>query len=61
MPQEPIIKGLPQKKDEVESSFSRCWPIRHKLTMIDGVAIEVKQIIIPFALLKKILDTVAQQ
>ena len=37
-----IIRRWPHTKDDIESGVERYWLIRHKLVMIDGIAMEDK-------------------
>ena len=37
-----IIRGWPQNKDDLEPSLGEYQPIRHDLTIIDGVAMKGK-------------------
>ena len=53
-----IIYGLPHKKDELKDNIRHYWLIRSKLAMIDRVAMEGKNIIIPLLLQKQILQHV---
>ena len=51
-----IIKGWPCKTDKLEHNVDHYWPIRHEVAMIDGIAIKIKRIFIPFLLQGQILE-----
>ena len=45
-----VIKGSSHKRENMVQDIQSYWPIRHELDIIDGVAVEGKQVIIPFLL-----------
>ena len=49
------ILGWPHKKEEVDHSMRKYWPLRNELAIIDGISMKGKTIIIPFQLHKQIL------
>ena len=54
-----IIKAWSQNKGEIELNFGACSPIRHNITIMNGVTMKDKWIIIPIkpiALQNQILD-----
>ena len=51
-----IIRGWTHTKDEMQHIIQKCWPIRHELVMIDGIAMKGKLIIIPYILQNLILE-----
>ena len=51
-----IFRGLLHPKDDVEPDVERYWPIKNELTMIDGIAMKGKQIIIHYILQKQIQE-----
>ena len=50
-----IIQGWPHEKKEVYHSIRKYWPIRHELTVIDGIAMKGKIKILHSQLQKQIL------
>ena len=51
-----ITGGWPDLREAVEPGAEQYWPIRHKLTMIDGTVMKGKCIILPCLLQKQILE-----
>ena len=51
-----IIRRWPHTKEAAELWVERYWLIKHKLTLIDGIAMESKHIIIPYPLQKQIFE-----
>ena len=47
---------MKKMKDEVEQSMKHYWSSRHKLPMINGIAMKSKRIIIPFLLQRQIQE-----
>ena len=50
-----IIQGLPHKRDKMDHRMRPYWPIRNGLTMINGIVMKAKRIIVPFQLQEHIL------
>ena len=51
-----IITGWPHSRKAVEPGAEKYWPLRHELTMIDGIVMKGMCITIPCILQKQILE-----
>ena len=45
-----IIAGWPNTKDELHANIRPYWPYRHKLSVINGIILKGRHIVIPYSL-----------
>ena len=50
-----IIAGWPNTKDELHANIRPHWPYRDKLSVIDGIILQGRHIVIPYSLRQQVL------